>query len=57
MIAEKRKLFLSFSLFKLLVCIQMEADAVNEVQLASQTEQGLHVAVYTYIAFDMHACR
>jgi len=34
----------------------MEADAVNEVQLASQTEQGLHVAVYTYIAFDMHAC-
>ena len=57
MIAEKRKLFLSFFLFKLLVCIQMEADAVNEVQLASQTEQGLHVAVYTYIAFDMHACR
>ena len=44
----------SFSLLKLLVCIQMKAGIVNEVQLASQTEQELSVAVYTDIA--VNAC-
>ena len=33
-----------------------EADVVNEVQSATQTEQDLSVAVHTDIAVDMHAC-
>lgn len=40
----------------MVVCTLLEDDIANAIQLASQTEQDLYVAVHTDIAVDVHAC-